>query len=84
VLVLGGCLAKKDHEFVPLHELLSNAEAEKVLKSLNAKAENLPKILESDPQAKKLGAKVGAIVKISREDAGNEYEYYRLVIRSPE
>ena len=77
-------MAKKDHEFVPLHELLSNAEADKVLKSLNAKAENLPKLLENDPQAKKLGAKPGQVVRISRDDEGNEYEYYRLVVKSTE
>ncbi|MGB9732506.1 MAG: DNA-directed RNA polymerase subunit RpoH/Rpb5 C-terminal domain-containing protein [Candidatus Micrarchaeia archaeon] len=75
-----------EHVLVPLHVLLTDAEAKKVLEELHLKSkEELPKIFESDPQAKKLGAKPGQIIKIYREDppfqAKNKYFYYRLVIK---
>ncbi len=81
-------MATKDeieHILVPRHVVLSEAEAKKVLEELHLNKEDLPKILESDPQAKKLGAKPGQIIKIYREDPPfqpkNKYLYYRLVIK---
>lgn len=73
---------KSDHEFVPVHELLSDKEAERILNQLSLKRENLPKILIEDPQAIKLGAKAGQIIKIYRKDNGHEYEYFRFVIEA--
>lgn len=69
----------REHEMVPPHELLSDKEAKKVLDELGIKPEQLPKMLESDPEATKLGAKSGQIIKIYRNDYGKEYTYYRLV-----
>jgi len=73
---------KSDHEFVPGHELLSEKEAGAVLEKLGLKRENLPKMFVEDPQAKKLNAKPGQIVRIYRKDNGHEYEYYRFVIEA--
>jgi DNA-directed RNA polymerase subunit H len=71
--------ARKEHELVPIHELLSDDEANKVLKELNITAERLPKIFADDPQAKKLSAKPGQIIRIKREE-GKGYYYYRHVV----
>ena len=76
---LGVSLVGREHELVPPHELLSDKEAKKILDELDIKPEQLPKMLESDPQAIKLGAKSGQIVAIHRKDSGKEYTYYRLV-----
>ena len=74
-----------EHILVPVHELLTDAEAKKVLEELHVNKEDLPKIFESDPQAKRLGAKPGQIIKIYRADppfqAKNKYPYYRLVVK---
>lgn len=73
---------KRDHDFVPVHELLSDKEANAMLEKLGLKRENLPKIFTEDPQAKRLGAKPGQIIKIYRTDNGHDYEYYRFVIEA--
>ncbi len=70
-----------DHILVPEHILLSDEEAEEVLKTLGVSKEQLPKIRADDPVAKEIGAKPGQIVKIIRESptAGRSIAY-RLVI----
>ncbi len=81
VLVLGGFLTgKSDHEIVPVHEILKLKEVNELLQGKHITLENLPKILESDPQCTKLGAKPGHVVRISRSDNGNAYLYYRVVV----
>lgn len=72
--------SKSDHELVPVHELMSEKEVSELLKKLGVYVENLPRIFDSDPQAKKLGAKAGQVVRIYRKDGRNEYEYYRRVV----
>ncbi len=68
------------HEFVPFHEILSDKEVKEVCAKLNLRVENLPKMLSTDPQAIRLSAKPGNVVMIKRDDQGNEYTYYRLVV----
>ncbi len=80
MLILGGFLPSTDHILVPEHELMSDKEIKELLKDLDIVPENLPKILESDPQAVKLGAKPGNIIKIERRDGKISYPYYRIVI----
>ena len=75
-------MAKSDHEYVPVHELLSEKEIAVVLDKMGLKKENLPKIFSSDPQAKRLSAKAGQVIIVSRVDNGNEFEYYRLVVEA--
>jgi DNA-directed RNA polymerase subunit H len=69
------------HKYVPKHELLSLEEAYNLLKQLGAKPEQLPWIKASDPIAKKLGAKPGDIIKITRKSSiAGEIIVYRYVI----
>ena len=63
------------------HELLSISEVKKVSKKFNTPLEKFPKILESDPQAKKLGAKPGNMIAIHRDDPTGSYTHYRLVVK---
>ncbi len=81
-LVLGVSLVdRSEHELVPLHELLSEADAKNVLHELGTEPEKLPRIFESDPQAKRLGAKPGQVIKVHRNDAGKKYMMYRRVVK---
>ena len=68
------------HIYVPKHEILSKEEAEELLKKLGVTADKLPYISPSDPMVKKLGGKVGDIVKITRRsETAGEAVYYRVV-----
>jgi len=71
----------QDHILVPKHEILTEEEAEVLLKTLGISKEQLPKIKADDPIAKEIGAKPGDIVRIIRESptAGRSIAY-RLVI----
>lgn len=66
---------------IPKHKLLSESEAKEIAKKFNTPLDKFPKILESDPQAKQLGAKPGDLVAISRKDQTGDYTYYRLVVK---
>lgn len=70
------------HKLVPHHEILSQEEVEKLLKTYNIKKEQLPRMLLSDPVAKAIGAKEGDIFKIIRKSptAGISIAY-RLVVK---
>ncbi|RLG58193.1 MAG: DNA-directed RNA polymerase subunit H [Candidatus Hydrothermarchaeota archaeon] len=69
------------HVLVPKHEVLTEEEAEKVLKKYNITKSQLPKILISDPMVKKIGAKVGDIIKITRKSpTAGESIFYRVVV----
>ena len=75
-----------EHEYVPEHYLVPAEEKEKILKELNIKAENLPKIKKSDPVMRILEREyghipVGTLIKIVRKSptAGREV-VYRMVI----
>ena len=71
---------KRDHEFVPVHKLLSESETSEMLEKMSLKKENLPKVSFEDPQIVKIGGKPNQVVKIYRKDNGHEYEYFRLII----
>ncbi len=71
----------KTPELIPKHELLSASEAKKVIKKYSTPLEKFPKVLESDPQAKRLGAKPGNLIAIGRKDPTGSYTYYRLVVK---
>ena len=69
------------HQLVPKHEILPEKDHEKTLKSFNIQKDQLPKILISDPAVKRIGAKVGDIVKITRNSpTAGVSEIYRFVI----
>ena len=70
-----------EHELVPEHMILSKEEAKEVLDKYNAKAEQLPKILSTDPAIKAIGAKKGDIIKIIRKSkTAKKAIAYRVVI----
>jgi len=71
-----------NHYLVPKHEVMSEEEVKDLLEKLNITKEQLPKILESDPMVKLIGAKVGDVIKITRKShTAGETIYYRLVVR---
>jgi DNA-directed RNA polymerase subunit H len=71
----------QEHMLVPKHEILSEEEAEELLKILGVRKEQLPKMKADDPIAKEIGAKPGDIVKITRKSlTAGESVFYRLVI----
>jgi DNA-directed RNA polymerase subunit H len=70
-----------NHELVPIHELLPDAEAKALLENLNIVPEQLPKILAADPAARATGAKAGQILRIRRKSrTAGEATAFRLVI----
>ena len=69
------------HVLVPKHELLSSEDANKVLEEYNITVTELPKIKISDPAIKDKNAKVGDIIKITRDSmSSGESVFYRTVI----
>lgn len=69
------------HQLVPKHEVLSEKDSEKALNEFKITKDQLPKILITDPAVKRIGAKVGDIVKITRKSpTAGVSEIYRLVI----
>jgi DNA-directed RNA polymerases I, II, and III subunit RPABC1 len=64
------------HILVPKHIILSKDEKNKLLKTLQCKLDQLPKILKTDPISKYFNALTGQVFKIYRK---NEI-YYRVVV----
>ncbi len=73
-------MVKREHELVPAHRIMSKTDVSELLSKMGIGLNNLPKILVSDPQAKKLEAKAGDVIAISRNDYGREYMQYRIVV----
>ncbi len=75
-----------EHKLVPEHKVLSEKEAESVVKTLKVSKDQLPKIRKDDPALVILEKVVGpipegSIVKITRlSDTAGVSEAYRLVI----
>ena len=76
-----------EHSLVPEHYLLTDEEADLVLKNLKITRDQLPKIRRNDPGIKVLENIYGPIdegklVKIVRKsETADEFVVYRLVIR---
>ena len=69
-----------EHELVPRHEVLSKEEKRELLEKLGIDERRLPMILDSDPAAKKIEAKPGDVLRITRKSqTAGETVYYRLV-----
>lgn len=71
------------HKLMPEHILLSDTEAKTVLKKYNAKLDDFPKILVTDPCARMLSAKLGQIIKIMRRSqTAGMFTAYRVVVEA--
>lgn len=69
-----------NHTMVPKHEIISREEKKELLERFNIKKEQLPIVLVSDAVIKKLGAKLGDVVRITRKSAtAGQHMYYRMV-----
>lgn len=70
-----------ESELVPKHEILSPEEKEALLQKLGVNERKLPRILEKDPAAKRIGAKKGDVIRIIRKStSAGVAEYYRYVV----
>lgn len=70
-----------EHILVPRHEVLAPEEIEEVLKRYNAKIDQFPYILSTDPVVKEIGAKPGDLIKIIRKSAtAGETIFFRYVV----
>ena len=70
------------HELVPDFRVLSEKEKAGLLKKLGVDESRLPKMNESDPVIKKIGAKTGDVVEIKRKSiSAGVAIYYRVVIK---
>jgi DNA-directed RNA polymerase subunit H len=70
-----------EHIYVPTHEVMPKRAADEILLKYNAKHEQLPFIFLSDPALKKLQAKPGDLIKITRKSpTAGESIYYRYVV----
>jgi len=67
---------------VPSHRIISKDAVEKLLNKYSIGLNNLPRLLDTDPQVKKAGAKAGDVVEIERDDLGKHSLLYKLVIHS--
>lgn len=70
-----------EHKMVPKHEILNEDEVKKILSEYTIEKEQLPKIRISDPTAIAIKAKVGDVIRITRQSptAGKSF-FYRYVI----
>lgn len=70
-----------EHKMVPKHEILDENELKKTLSEYNIEKEQMPKIRVIDPSAVFIKAKVGDVVRITRDShSAGKAIFYRLVI----
>ena len=68
------------HVLVPKHELLSDTEKKEILERYKVSIAELPKIRVHDPAIRKMNAKHGDIIKITRKSfSAGESVFYRAV-----
>lgn len=70
-----------EHELVPDHEILSSKEADNLLKEYSMSKHQLPQIKKTDIAIIAIGAKLGDVIKITRNSpTAGEFVSYRLVV----
>ena len=70
-----------EHKMVPKHEILEDADLRKTLTEYNIEKEQMPKIRVTDPSAVYIKAKVGDVIRITRDShSAGKAIFYRLVI----
>jgi DNA-directed RNA polymerase subunit H len=69
------------HKMVPKHEIIDETELKMTLSEYNIEKEQMPKIRVTDPVAVQIQAKVGDVVRITRDSqTAGKAIFYRLVI----
>ncbi|MGD8506316.1 MAG: DNA-directed RNA polymerase subunit H [Candidatus Bathyarchaeota archaeon] len=69
------------HELVPKHEVVSPEKAEELLRKYRIKAHQLPRIKATDVPVIAIGAKLGDIIKITRDSpTAGKHVTYRVVV----
>lgn len=74
-------LKVSDHIYVPKHEIIPEDDVPEILKKYNARLEQFPYILVSDPVVKEIGGRPGDLIKVARKSpTAGEIAYYRFVV----
>lgn len=69
-----------EHKLVPKHEIMSDSEIEETFKDLDYDVDHLPKIKINDPVVKNIEAKVGDVLRITRDSqTAGTFVTYRVV-----
>lgn len=68
-----------NHTLVPKHEKISEKQKQELLKELNCKETDLPRIKIDDAAISELSPKTGDVFKITRKSEGNSI-FYRVVV----
>jgi len=69
------------HNLVPEHSLVDEAELERVLEEYDIRRTDMPKIKRRDPALRELDAEAGDVVRIERDSRTTDTAVvYRLVI----
>lgn len=69
------------HVLVPKHEVLPHEEKKDLLEKFNVSIEKLPKIYDTDPVFKHIKAKIGDVIRVTRESpTAGKTIYYRVVV----
>lgn len=70
-----------EHELVPKHEIMKQAEVKEMLEKYGITKNLLPRITEGDPIAEAIGAKKKDVLRIVRRSkTAGEAIYYRIVV----
>ncbi len=70
-----------EHKLVPRHEIINEEELKKILAEYEIEKEQMPKIRVLDPAAVSIKAKVGDVVRVTRDSpTAGKAVFYRLVI----
>ncbi|MFH0929251.1 MAG: DNA-directed RNA polymerase subunit H [Candidatus Aenigmatarchaeota archaeon] len=70
------------HVLVPKHTILNDEEKKELFDKMKIKSRNLPKISNTDPVVKELGAKEGDVLMIDRKSpVSKSTTYYRVVVK---
>lgn len=68
--------------YVPKHKLLSQEEADKLIKEYGLQKKELPRIFVTDPVSRYYNAKLGQIFRIIRpSETSGIVHYYRIVVK---
>jgi DNA-directed RNA polymerase subunit H len=74
-----------DHEMVPDHQKMTDSEIAELLSRYQITLDQLPRIYSDDPAVKSIGAKIGDVIRIVKDDSptAGRAESYRSVVKRP-